>query len=127
MQEVIESYTGEKPMILRFPGGTSNTVSKQYNKGIMTRLTEQLKELGFRYFDWNVDSRDAGGAKTAEAVLANVINGIGDKEVAVVLQHDLYGFSVEAVEDIIVWGLNNGYTFAPLTEYSPACEHEPNN
>ena len=127
MQAVIEKYTGQKPMMLRFPGGSSNTVSRRYNKGIMTRLTQQVKEQGFRYFDWNVDSKDAGGAKTSEEVLNNVINGIGDKSVSVVLQHDLYGFSVDAVEGIITWGLENGYTFAPLTEDSPTCEHDPNN
>ena len=127
MQSVIEKHTGQKPMMLRFPGGSSNTVSRRYNKGIMTRLTQQVKEQGFRYFDWNVDSMDAGGAKTAEEVLNNVINGIGEKSVSVVLQHDLYGFSVDAVEQIITWGLENGYTFAPLTMDSPACEHDPNN
>lgn len=127
MQAVIEKYTGQKPMLLRFPGGSSNTVSKTYNKGIMTRLIAKLPELGLRYFDWNVDSKDAGGAKTPEDVLANVINGIGNKTVSVVLQHDLYDYSVDAVEDIIVWGLANGYTFAPLTEGSPVCEHTPNN
>ena len=93
----------------------------------MTRLTEKLPQLGFRYFDWNVDSKDAGGAKTTEQVVANVIAGIGDKKVSVVLQHDLYGYSVDAVEQIILWGLENGYTFAPLTEGSPACQHDVNN
>ena len=127
IQGIVEKYTGFKPMILRFPGGTSNTISKRYERGIMTQLSEEVTKLGFRYFDWNVDSRDAGGAKTAEEVLENVITGIGDKKVSVVLQHDLYDYSVDAVEDIIVWGLTNGYTFAPLTEGSPACQHDPNN
>ena len=127
MQEIIEKHTGLRTTLVRFPGGSSNTTSKLYNKGIMTRLTEKLPQLGFRYFDWNVDSKDAGGAKTTEQVVANVIAGIGDKKVSVVLQHDLYGYSVDAVEQIILWGLENGYTFAPLTEGSPACQHDVNN
>lgn len=127
MQSIVEKHTGQKPTLIRFPGGTSNTVSKQYNKGIMTRLTKLVTERGFRYFDWNVDSKDAGGAKTPEEVFANVINGIGNKSVSVVLQHDLYGYSVDAVEQIILWGLANGYTFAPLSEGSPSCQHSPNN
>lgn len=127
MQEIIEKYTGQKTMLLRFPGGSSNTVSKNYSKGIMTRLTAKLPELGFRYFDWNVDSKDAGGAKTSEQVLANVIAGIGNKSVSIVLQHDIYRYSVDAVEGIILWGLANGYTFAPLTEGSPVCQHDVNN
>jgi len=122
MQSVIESYTGQKPMILRFPGGSSNTISN-FNKGIMTRLVKSVKDYGLRYFDWNVDSGDAGGARTTWEVFQNVVNGIGSKQVAVVLQHDTLGYSVDAVEQIILWGIENGYTFAPLTMESPACEH----
>ncbi len=127
MQSVIEKYTGIKSMMLRFPGGSSNAISKDYSKGIMTRLTAAVTENGFTYFDWNVDSDDAGGAKTAEQVFNNVIRGIGNKDYAVVLQHDIKEYSVEAVERIIIWGLKNGYTFLPLTEDSPTCHHGLNN
>lgn len=122
MQSIIKQYTGQEPMILRFPGGSSNTISN-FNKGIMSRLVPMVKALGFRFFDWNVDSKDAGGAKNAEQVFQNVIAGIGNKQYAVVLQHDIKGFSVDAVERIINWGLENGYTFLPLTMDSPVCEH----
>jgi len=126
MQEIIRSYTGKTTKLLRFPGGSSNTISK-FNKGIMTRLTAAVKAQGYRYFDWNVDSNDAGGAKTADQVFNNVIKGIGNKKYAVVLQHDIKGFSVDAVERIINWGLSQGYTFLPLTENSPVCEHNVYN
>ena len=115
MQSIIESYTGIKSNILRFPGGSSNRVSSG-NNGLMTRLTQMVQEKGFVYFDWNVDSRDAGGATTARDVYYNVIEGVEGKTHAVVLMHDIKSYSVEAVEDIIVWGLSNGYTFVPLTE-----------
>lgn len=126
MQKTIESYTGQTPMLLRFPGGSSNTVSR-FNEGIMTRLTKLVEDVGFTYFDWNVDSKDAGGAKTAEQVYQNVINGVEKRQPAVVLMHDIKGYSVDAVEQIIVWGLENGYTFLPLTESSPTCHHNVNN
>ena len=122
VQEKIEMAIGYKPMLLRFPGGTSNTVSRHYCKGIMTTVSQRVKELGFRYFDWNVDSGDASKAKTAQDVYYNVVQGISNKKNAIVLQHDIKDFSVEAVEDIIKWGLVNGYTFAPLTMDSPVCE-----
>lgn len=122
IQTVVKEFTGVESKILRFPGGSSNTISS-FNRGIMTRLTKLVKEQGFRYFDWNVDSGDAGGATSRWQVTNNVINGIGNKQIAVVLQHDIKGYSVEAVEDIIVWGLENGYTFLPLDENSPVCEH----
>ena len=122
IQSIVKELTGVESKILRFPGGSSNTISS-FNKGIMSRLTKLVKEQGFRYFDWNVDSGDAGGATSHLQVVNNVINGIGNKQIAVVLQHDLKGYSVEAVADIIEWGLENGYTFLPLNENSPVCEH----
>lgn len=127
MQAIIAEYTGQNTYLLRFPGGSSNVVSKRYCEGIMSRLVKSVKENGFRYFDWNVDSMDAGGATTADEVFRNVINGIAGRKTAVVLQHDTKDFSVAAVEKIIIWGLTNGYTFLPLTADSPPCGHRVAN
>lgn len=129
IQDEIYDYTGQLSTIVRFPGGSSNTVSRSRCRGIMTRMTKKMDELGYRYFDWHVDSKDAGGAKTSAAVYRNVVNGISKskRKSIVVLQHDIWGFSVDAVEDIIQWGLANGYTFAALDMNSPACEHDVNN
>ncbi len=123
MQAIIETHTGIKSMLLRFPGGSSNTLSAQYNKGIMTRLVQAVEACGYRYFDWNVDSRDAGGATSSDAVFYNVINGVSRCQNSVVLQHDIHGYSVRAVEKIIIWGLMNGYTFQPITADSPGAHH----
>jgi len=122
IQDVIYRNTGIRPTLMRFPGGGSNLVSS-YNEGIMSILTEAVQDSGFQYFDWNVDSNDAGGALRAETVANNVIAGVQNHRVSIVLQHDIHDFSVEAVEDIIIWGLNNGYTFLPLTENSPTMHH----
>ena len=122
-QNLIEQYTGIRSTLVRFPGGSSNNISANYNKGIMTRLAKSLKSMGYQYFDWNVDSKDAGGAKTAQEVFENVINGVQKRRVSVVLQHDIYEFSVDAVEMIISWGLANGYTFLPMDATSPTAHH----
>ncbi len=122
MQDIIYRNTGVKTTLMRFPGGGSNEVSR-FNRGIMTTLTEAVQDAGFQYFDWNVDSLDAGGAKNKKEVLANVASGAYSKYVSVVLQHDTHAFSVEAVEDIICWGLDNGYTFLPLSPDSPGVHH----
>lgn len=127
LQAIVAEYTGEKTYLVRFPGGSSNTISRRYCEGIMTQLTQSLPENGFRYFDWNVSSSDASSATTAEEVYRNVINGISGKKVSVVLQHDIKDFSVAAVERIIIWALANGYTFLPLTTDSPACAHRVAN
>jgi len=127
MQDLVEQYVGYKTWLMRFPGGSSNRVSKQYCAGIMTRLTKAVQDQGFRYFDWNVDSNDAGGAKSADEVFRNVTKGCANKNYSIVLQHDIKDFSVDAVEDIIIWGLQNGFTFEKLTEDSPGSHHKVQN
>lgn len=126
MQQNIQDAAGVKTRLVRFPGGSSNTVSC-FNEGVMTELTQAVQDQGFVYFDWNVDSNDAGGAKDRQTVFDNVIRGVQRQDISVVLQHDTQGFSVEAVEDIIKWGLENGYTFLALEETSPNCHHQVNN
>lgn len=126
IQSVVVAQTGKRTNLIRFPGGSSNTVSS-FNPGIMSRLAVSVTQKGYRYFDWNVDSRDAGGASTSTDVANNVISGIANRSVSVVLQHDIKKFSVNAVEQIIKWGLANGYTFKALDESSPVCHHGINN
>ena len=93
----------------------------------MTELSQELTEQGYAYFDWNVDSGDASFSKTAEDVYNNTISAISKKKQAVVLQHDTKLFSIQAVDDIIKWGKQNGYVFLPLTEESPVVHHSINN
>ena len=54
MNNVIEQKTGKKATCVRFPGGSSNTVSRKYAKGIMKTLTNELGNRGYRYYDWNI-------------------------------------------------------------------------
>lgn len=127
IQDIIFEKTGSRSDLLRFPGGTSNTVSRKYNKGIMSRLSELVVEQGFQYFDWNVDSDDAGRARDSETVFENVKTGVDGKRIAVVLQHDTKKFSIDAVEQIIIWGEENGYVFLPLNKYSFNAHHNALN
>lgn len=127
MSDIIYAQTGQRPKLIRFPGGSSNTVSLKYCSGIMTTLTKAVTDQGYKYFDWNVSSGDAGGTTSTEEVYQNVVNGMKSHNVSVVLQHDIKGFSVNAVERIIQWGLANGYTFLPLTTSTEDVHHGINN
>ncbi len=129
IQDKVKRITGYTSNLIRFPGGSSNTVSKSYDNGtkIMTTLTKEVEKRGFKYFDWNVSSGDAGGATTKEAVFKNVTNSLSGNGSYIVLQHDIKSFSVNAVEDIIKYGLSKGYNFKPLTESSPNMHHKVNN
>ena len=122
MQDLIVRLTGQRTTLVRFPGGSSNTVSS-FNPGIMTVLAADLTDMGYQYFDWNVSSGDAGETTSTQKVYENVINGVQWQNVSIVLQHDIKDYSVAAVEKIIIWGLNNGYTFLPLDATSPTSHH----
>ena len=126
VQDSITALGGKKTTLVRFPGGSSNTVSS-FNPGIMTRLAQALTDMGYQYFDWNVSSGDAGETTSTDQVFENVVSGIRNRDVSIVLQHDIKGYSVAAVERIIVWGLANGYTFLPLEPTSPTAHHRINN
>ena len=124
IEERVKRITGEKMKLIRLPGGSSNTISKIYNKGIMSRLVEQVKMRGYRYVDWNVSSGDAGSTINTNVVYNNVVSSLrGDY--SIVLQHDGKGkdFSVNAVEKIIQFGKQYGFTFQKLGINSPTAPH----
>ena len=89
----------------------------------MSRLVNDAALKGYQYFDWHVDSGDAGGTNTTPGVVANVTSGCAERRTSIVLQHDVKDYSVNAVEQIITWGLRNGYTFRALELDSPTAHH----
>ena len=127
-QEVIKEQTGSYTRIFRFPGGSGNTVSRR-NKGIMTRLTKIMEDLGYRYFDWNVSAGDASGQPYSSGDVKNrVVSGMkSHSDYAVVLQHDIHLKSVQAVDAILTWGEQNGYTFLALDLTSPVVHSQVQN
>ena len=129
VQERVKNLTGYTSFLMRFPGGSSNTVSTRYDGGtrIMSKLVRMVGEKGFTYFDWNISSGDAGSTTSSEQVYLNVINALKEGGDSVVLQHDVKGFSVAAVENIIRYGLSNGYVFAKLDASSFTAHHGVNN
>ncbi len=123
----VQRITGTDARIIRFPGGSSNTISRNYSKGIMTTLTKEVVNRGYYYYDWNVDSNDAGGAASANAVYQNVIKGLSHKRANVVLMHDIKSYTRDAIKNIIHYGKENGYTFEAITNKTPMVTHRVNN
>ena len=113
----IYNITGYDSKILRFPGGSSNTISRRYQQGIMSFLTEDVVKKGYKYYDWNLSSGDAGGANTPDAVYQNVVNGLSRDRANMVLMHDIKTYTRDAIRSIIRYGKDNGYTFLPI-DYS---------
>ena len=129
IQERVKNITGRTTNLMRFPGGSSNTVSARYDGGshIMSRLVNEVESRGFVYFDWNVSSGDAGNVWSADEVGDIVIDSLIEYGDSVVLQHDIKDFSVDAVERIIQYGLLNGYEFKKLDANSYTAHHGVNN
>lgn len=119
-----------RPNIIRFPGGSSNTVSRKYNRGIMSYLTVEVVNRGYNYFDWNVDSNDAGSdINNSSNIYYNVVNNVSHNRANVVLMHDSanHRATVNALSDIIRYGKNNGYTFKAIDDNTPIIRHRVNN
>lgn len=124
LQDKIKKSTGITTYITRFPGGSSNTISS-FNPKIMTKLTKEVVKRGFSYFDWNVSSGDAGGAKNRDQVYRNVTKGLMKNCSNVVLMHDFSGNTktLEALTSIIQYGKKNGYVFKAITKDTPMVTH----
>ena len=84
---------------------------------------------GYHYFDWNVSSGDAGGSKTKQQVYNNVVNGLDKNRANVVLMHDFENNfkTLNALSDIIDYGLANGYKFLSIDMSTPLVRHSVNN
>jgi len=124
LREKIQNTTGYSPVITRFPGGSSNTISK-FNPGIMTRLSKVVIDNGYKYFDWNVSAEDAVGAETAGEIYNNVISGLNKSQRNFVLMHDFEKNNaiIEALPKIIDYGEQNGYVFEKITWETPMITH----
>ena len=128
IQNKVEGIIGKKSTIIRFPGGSSNTVSRRYSLGIMTILTNEVTNKGFTYFDWNVSSGDAGEARSSDDVYRNVTSSLKYQN-NVVLMHDFEGNykTLNALRDIIKYGKQNGYTFSAINTSTFPSHHGINN
>ena len=121
---IIKNIIGKYTYLYRFPGGSSNTASMYYSSGIITRMASWLHENGYHYFDWNVSSGDAaGGSPSSDQIANNVISRLSKDRYNVVLMHDTHDYSAYAVEKIILYGIENGYTFAPITMNTKESHH----
>lgn len=130
----VKRITGKDSKIVRFPGGSSNTVSKRYNKGIMTVLTSEVLNRGYKYYDWNVDGNDAGSCyyKSSEqersnCVYNNVTKNLSKSRSNIVLMHDIKSYTASALRNIIKYGKNNGYTFEAITTDTHMITQKVNN
>lgn len=105
---------------LRFPGGSTNTVSHRYGgKGIMKALKAQAEDKGYHWIDWNVCAEDATASHPdAAQILRNIRRDADGQDTCVVLLHDTKatGQTVKALPDMIAYFREQGYTFCTVAQ-----------
>lgn len=120
LSKSLEEITGVKPTIMRFPGGSNNTISVRYGgKDIMDEIIPAVTNAGFTYFDWNVDSSDASANKQDKSIIVNsVLNGAKGKNEAVILMHDAPAktTTVDALPEIVEGLRQQGFSFRAITD-----------
>lgn len=129
LQQKLLDVFGYEAKYIRYPGGSSNTVSKKYSIGVVSESAEILTDLGFVYFDWNVDSDDAGSAKTSDEIYQNVVSTVYPNRTNVVLMHDASTKqeTAKALGRIIDSLLESGYEIKPIDESITPVQHPISN
>ena len=130
IHDLVQEQTGVDSKIIRFPGGSSNTVSRKYCKGIMTDLTKEVTNNGLVYFDWNVTNGDATGEKTNVEKQLNYVSQYPKKsKTIIVLMHDTDAkdMTVESLPKIIEYYQSQGMNFGVIKQNTPAIHQNVNN
>jgi peptidoglycan/xylan/chitin deacetylase (PgdA/CDA1 family) len=123
LNSFLEGIGIPRPTLMRFPGGSNNTVSNNYGgKDIMNKLTKEQIRRGYQYIDWNVSSGDSAKiTESKDVIIENVMRGSKGMKSIVILFHDSKPktTTVEALPIIIKKLKNLGYVFKTLSINSP--------
>jgi peptidoglycan/xylan/chitin deacetylase (PgdA/CDA1 family) len=122
---IVKDQIGYVPCFIRFPGGSSNTVSANYCTGIMSTLAPDVLDRGYQYYDWDASCGDGAKHTADELVEATKADTSYGYTKIVFLMHDGAGkeTTVEALPRIIEYFKSEGYAFAPLDRSTPAPHH----
>lgn len=127
INEVVKNETGVETKLIRFPGGSSNAISKKYSKGLMTKLTASVVENGYYYYDWNCTNGDAEGAKTVTDQLRYCSKFPRSANEIVVLMHDNKKLTAQSLPYIIEYYKACGMEFGILTPEVTGAHHPVHN
>jgi len=123
LRDYLYDITGVESRFYRFPGGSSNTVSKID----MSNFIEYLGEQDVIYFDWNVSSGDASsGGVSAEQIIDNCVGNVEYYNNMVILMHDSQEkhTTVEALPSVIEKLLAYENTqIVPITDDTEPVQH----
>lgn len=122
LQDYVYTLTGVKSTYVRFPGGSSNRVSRTD----MQDLIRYLDEEGMVYYDWNISSKDAEGQLSAAQIVENALDGIEKSDTIIILFHDAASkhSTVEALPILIeeIQAMENT-VLLPISDYTVPVQH----
>ncbi len=122
IRNLIQETAGVECSLYRFPGGSSNQVSKLE----MQEFIKVLKEKEITYFDWNVECGDATYHDyTVKELVDNVMQDVVKYRTSVVLMHDAENKTntVKALSVIIEKLLAMDAQILPIDENTRLVQH----
>lgn len=122
LRNLLYDVTGVNCVYYRFPGGSSNTVSKVD----MDTLIDYVESQGLIYYDWNALNNDAVcGSYTPEQLVDNIMKDAVCHDDVVILMHDLDArhCTVESLQMLIDKLRAEGFTILPIDENAPLVRH----
>ena len=127
LQEFLYDTTGVWCRYCRFPGGSSNTVSRVD----MHELIAYLDDQDMSYFDWNISSGDAAGYYISPSdIVRNCTVNLWKFDEAIILMHDASekNSTVEALPKLIETIQAMGDTkIVPITDDTERIHHISND
>lgn len=100
--ELIESYAGEKPTVMRPTGGAYNDTVKA-----------EMAKSGLPVILWSLDTLD-WQSKNAASVERKILNNVQDGDI--ILMHDLYESTLTGVLNAVDKLKDKGYAFVTVSE-----------
>ena len=128
IDDMVYGLIGQHSYMVRLPGGSSNTVSRRYSPGIMTRVTKEMQRRGYQYIDWNCDFGDASANRVPAAAIIKQATSCHANKI-VMLAHDtaVKTTTVDALPKVIEYYKAQGYAFAPMDKNIFPAHHKLNN
>ena len=125
VQERIFASTGEYASVSRFPGGsaTARAYCNAHVDGGFEVIEQGLANMGIRYYDWNIQTESPDNSPSDS--INRFIYGVPQFETPISLQHDTALFSVNALEGILNWCVENGYSFGVIDSTTPEVHSKP--
>ena len=119
IDDLVYDTLGIRSKIVRLPGGSHNTVHRNYCEGIIPVILSGLDKKGYRVIDWDCDNNDGGlFHMPPKAYFLYFLGTLGDKE-AVFLSHTRDGDdeSIQSIDLILDYCEKNGWETDTIENY----------